>query len=147
MLRKCRRFTNSWTKEKYELSGRVRGMYALTDRLLVVAGQKLYSISKSDQIEEIGEVAGVNTVYFADNSIQVMIVSNKAYSFNLRTNTLSTMSGPEFLVHLMSHFWTHDSFGRYLILAGSSGQGYLILTPRHYLMPRLKASQIIWFVR
>lgn len=106
-------------KKKYELSGRVRGMYALTDRLLVVAGQKLYSISKSDQIEEIGEVAGVNTVYFADNSIQVMIVSNKAYSFNLRTNTLSTISGSEFfgasdVAFLDSRFiWTVPNTGRF----------------------------------
>lgn len=82
--------------KKYELIGRIRGLYALTDRLLVVAGQKLYSISKSNEIKEIGEVTGVNRVYFADNSVQVMIVSNSAYSYTIKSNALTKIKGSEF---------------------------------------------------
>lgn len=83
--------------KKFELSGRVRGLYALSDRLLVVAGQKLYFIDKANNINEVGEVTGVNRVYFADNSVQVMIVSNNAYSYTIKPNTLVKIEGEEFL--------------------------------------------------
>lgn len=104
--------------KKYELTGRIRGLYALTDRLLVVAGQKLYSINKSDVVKEIGEVTGVNQVYFADNSVQVMIVSNSAYSYGIKTNILSKIQGGEFfgasdVTFLDSRFiWTVPKSGQ-----------------------------------
>lgn len=83
--------------KKFELAGRVRGLYALSDRLLVVAGQKLYFIDKAGKIVEVGEVTGVNRVYFADNSAQVMIVSNSAYSYEIKTARLTQIKSEDFL--------------------------------------------------
>lgn len=82
--------------KKYELTGQIRGMYALADRVLIVSGQKLYSINKSNEVKELGEVTGVNRVYFADDSVQVMIVSNNAYAYKIKTNELAQIKSSEF---------------------------------------------------
>jgi len=106
-------------KKKYELSGRVRGMYSLNDSLLVVAGQKLHIISKSGEMKEIGEVTGINPVYFADNSVQVMIVSNAAYSYTIKSQKLEEVKGAGYfgaldVTFLDSRFiWTVPHSGRF----------------------------------
>lgn len=106
-------------KKKYELSGRIRGMYALTDSLLVVAGQKLYAISKSGETKEIGEVSGINPVYFADDSVQVMIVSNSAYTFTIKSKKLKKIEGSAFfgasdVTFMDSRFiWTVPQSGKF----------------------------------
>lgn len=106
-------------KKKFEFDGAIRGLFALTDRCLVVAGQKLYSIDKNSVIKEIGKVEGINQVYFADNSVQVMIVSNYAYSYIIKTGKLSRITNYEFLgasdvTVLDSRFvWTIPKTGRF----------------------------------
>ena len=83
--------------KKYELAGgAIRGMYALTDRVLIVAGGKLYTIDKIGAVLEIGAIAGVNRVTFADNSLHVMIVGAAAYKYTIANNTLTQISGEEF---------------------------------------------------
>lgn len=83
--------------KKYEFAtGAIRGMYALTDRLLVVAGGMLYTIDKTGAILTIGEIEGVNRVTFADNSLHVMIVGAAAYKYTIANNTLVQISGEEF---------------------------------------------------
>lgn len=83
--------------KKYEFAtGAIRGMYALTDRLLVVAGGMLYTIDKTGAILAIGEIEGVNRVTFADNSLHVMIVASSTYKYTIANNTLTQISGEEF---------------------------------------------------
>lgn len=83
--------------KKYEFAtGAIRGMYALTDRLLVVAGGVLYTIDKTGAILAIGEIKGVNRVTFADNSLHVMIVASSTYKYTIANNTLTQISGEEF---------------------------------------------------
>ena len=106
-------------KKKFEFEGVIRGLYALTDRCLVVAGQKLYTIDKNSVVKEIGKVEGINQVHFADNSVQVMIVSNYAYSFTIKTSALTRIQTYEFLgasdvTVLDSRFvWTIPKSGRF----------------------------------
>ena len=83
--------------KKYEFAtGSIRGRYALTDRLLVVAGGKLYTIDKTGATLTIGDIAGVNRVTFADNSLHVMIVGAASYKYTIANNTLAQISGEEF---------------------------------------------------
>lgn len=83
--------------KKYEFeTGSIRGMYALTDRLLVVAGGKLYTIDKTGAILTIGDIAGVNRVTFADNSLHVMIVASSTYKYTIANNSLTQITGDEF---------------------------------------------------
>ena len=80
---------------KFKFDGRIRGLYALTDRMLVVSGTTLYSVDKLGKITNIGSIAGVSPVFFADNSIHVMIVGNAAYSYTIASNTLAVMTNNE----------------------------------------------------
>ena len=104
--------------KKLSLDGRIRGMYAVNGRLLVVAGNKLYSVNAVLKAFEIGEISGVNQVYFADNSVQVVIVSNKAYSLTIKTNHLIELKSDGFfgasdVALLDSRFiWTVPGTGR-----------------------------------
>lgn len=105
--------------EKYELEGgAIRGMYALTDRLLIVAGGTLYTVDKTGATLAIGEIEGVNRVTFADNSLHVMIVASSTYKYTIANNTLSKITGDEFfgasdVTVLDSRFvWTVPKSGR-----------------------------------
>lgn len=105
--------------KKYEFAtGAIRGMYALTDRLLVVAGGMLYTIDKVGAILTIGEIAGVNRVTFADNSLHVMIVASGTYKYTIANNTLTQITGDQFfgasdVTVLNSRFvWTVPGSGR-----------------------------------
>lgn len=105
--------------KKYEFpTGAVRGMYALTDRLLVVAGGVLYTIDKIGAILEIGNIAGVNRVTFADNSLHVMIAASNTYKYTIANNTLEQVTGDQFfgasdVSMLDSRFvWTVPNSGR-----------------------------------
>lgn len=105
--------------KKYEFAtGAIRGMYALTDRLLVVAGGMLYTIDKTGAILAIGEIEGVNRVTFADNSLHVMIVASSTYKYTIANNTLTQITGEDFLgasdvTMLDSRFvWTVPKSGR-----------------------------------
>ena len=72
---------------RYELVGKIRGIYALTDALLVVSGTQLYLIKNAEK-KLIGEVSGEGLVYFADNSIHVMVVSDSAYKYTILSQML-----------------------------------------------------------
>lgn len=105
--------------KKYEFAtGAIRGMYALTDRLLIVAGGMLYTINKVGAILTIGEIAGVNRVTFADNSLHVMIVASSTYKYTIANNSLTQITGDQFfgasdVTVLDSRFvWTVPGSGR-----------------------------------
>lgn len=105
--------------KKYELEGgAIRGMYALNDRMLVVAGGTLYSISSSGTILEIGSIAGVGRVIFADNSLHVMIAASGTYKYTIANNKLEKITGEAFMGAsdvsvLDSRFvWTVPNSGR-----------------------------------
>lgn len=77
--------------KRFELSGAIRGLYALTDYFLCVSGDKLYKITKSDQVTEVGTVASSGIVYFADDSVRVFIVGSSSYEYNMQTGVLSLL--------------------------------------------------------
>lgn len=105
--------------KKFEFDSYIRGMYAMSDRFFVVAGQKLLSIQADDTVEELGEVTGIGRVYFADNAVQLMIVSNNSYSLDLKSNTLKKLELGDFfgasdVTALDSRFiWTVPNSGRF----------------------------------
>lgn len=105
--------------KKFEFDSYIRGMYAMSDRFFVVAGQKLLSIKADNTVKELGEVSGIGRVYFADNSVQLMIVSNNSYSLDLKSNTLKKLELGEFfgasdVTALDSRFiWTVPQSGRF----------------------------------
>lgn len=78
--------------KRFEFSGAIRGLYALNDAVLVVAGQTLYRIDKNNTVKQVGAITGTDIVYFADNSIHVMIVSNGAYRYDIRQEILISIS-------------------------------------------------------
>lgn len=81
---------------KYELSGPVRGLYPTSKGILAVVGRKLYLLDET--MQEIGEMIGSDFVKFADNRIEVMIISLfQSYSFNLETKALKVIKGGGFL--------------------------------------------------
>lgn len=76
---------------KYTLSGAIRGLYALSDRVLVVAGTTLHVI-QGGVTTAVGTIAGTNLVTFADDSIQVMIAAANAYKYVIETGVLSQLA-------------------------------------------------------
>lgn len=74
---------------RYEFDGPIRGLYALSDRIFVVANQLF--IIKDDEIAEIGEISGSGLVTFADNGLQVMIVGDDTYSYSLEDGAFSQL--------------------------------------------------------
>lgn len=82
--------------EKYKLEGQVRGLYPIGAGILAVVGLELYLLAESAEL--IGTVLGADAVHFADNRIDVLIVSdNYTYSYNLSNKTLKPISGGGFL--------------------------------------------------
>lgn len=77
--------------KRFEFSGSIRGLYALNSAVLVVAGKTLYRVDKNDTVKKIGSIAGTDIVYFADNSIHVMITGPGAYKYNIREETLRSI--------------------------------------------------------
>lgn len=106
--------------ERYKLSGAIRGIYALADSILVVAGSALHKI-KDGNTQEIGEITGTGLVSFADNSLQVMIVADDAYSYKIKDEALERLIidddtgffGASTVTFLDSRFiWTVPNTGR-----------------------------------
>ena len=107
--------------KRFEFSGAIRGLYALNDTVLVVAGQTLYRVDKNDTVKQIGAITGTDIVYFSDNSVHVMIVGDNAYRYDIRQKTLTDIlisTGTGFLgasdvTLLDSRFvWTVPSSGQ-----------------------------------
>ena len=48
--------------KRFEFSGAIRGLYALNNVVLVVAGQTLYRIDKSNTAKQIGGISGAGIV-------------------------------------------------------------------------------------
>lgn len=78
--------------------GAIRGLYAVADVVLCVAGQTLYVI-KENQPVLVGEILGFGLVQFADNSLQVMLVTDGyCYQYTLETGELSLIEiGDDFM--------------------------------------------------
>lgn len=107
--------------KRFEFSGAIRGLYALNDVVLIVAGQTLYRVDKNDTVKQIGAITGTDIVYFSDNSVHVMIVGDSAYRYDIRQKTLTDIlisTGTGFLgasdvTLLDSRFvWTAPSSGQ-----------------------------------
>lgn len=106
--------------KRYEFDGAIRGLYAVADQLLVVAGAKLYVI-KNEVAKEAGTIAGVDFVTFADDSLQVMIVGENAYKYTIANDVLAQLVindatgffGASSVTFLDSRFvWTVPGTGR-----------------------------------
>lgn len=111
--------------KKYDLSGgAIRGLYALTDRLLIVSGSKLYSFDLEGWLTSVGDISGTDLVTFADNGLQVMITGSNAYKYTISDGTLSQINidngsndtgffGASSVTFLDSRFiWTVPNSGR-----------------------------------
>lgn len=104
--------------KRFELNGKIRGLYTCANKLFVVAGSKLYQIDKDDTVSEIGEITGSDFVSCADNSLQLMIAGDSLYSYSLEKGTLNKIKGEEYfgasdITYLDSRFiWTVPNSGR-----------------------------------
>lgn len=83
--------------KKFEFTGAIRGLYALEDFALCVAGTTLHRINKDGTSVQIGTVDGTSRVSFADNGLQVMIVGDSSYSYVIATGILSKITDEGFL--------------------------------------------------
>lgn len=106
--------------KKFELSGAIRGLYALRDRVLVVAGQKLYRF-QNNVVHEVGVINGDQFVTFADDSLQVVITGDATYVYKIEDHTLTTLEitddsgffGASTVTFLDSRFiWTVPNSGK-----------------------------------
>lgn len=106
--------------KRYEFDGAIRGLYALSDRFLVVAGTKLYVI-RDGAAKEIGLISGSGLVSFADDSLHVMIASDNAYKYTIANDSLIQLAinddtgffGASSVTFLDSRFiWTVPGTGR-----------------------------------
>lgn len=77
--------------KRFEFKNVIRGLFALTDFMLVVAGNALFKVDKNERIKEIGEISGDDLVSFADNSLHIMIVSDNAYRFDIKKESLAKL--------------------------------------------------------
>lgn len=77
--------------KRFEFDGAIRGLYALPDRVLVVAGQMLHVI-QGGVTRQIGYIDGGNLVSFADDSLQVMIVDDSTYSYQMTNDSVSRLN-------------------------------------------------------
>lgn len=76
---------------RFELSGKIRGLYALSNFALCVSGEKLYKI-QNGSASEIGVIPGQDFVNFSDNSLHVMITGDDAYKYTIKTNSLEKLA-------------------------------------------------------
>lgn len=109
-----------------EYDAKVRGIYALTDRILVVVSMRLVVI-QNDEWRDIGYIKGLDKVTFADNGFEVFMTGNDAYNFtghvyNIANDTLTEILvdtndngffGASSVAFLDSRFiWTVPDSGR-----------------------------------
>lgn len=105
---------------RFELSGKIRGLFALSNFVLCVSGEKLYKI-QNGSASEVGVIPGHDFVHFADNSLHVMIVGENAFKYTIKTGSLEKLSidddtgflGASDVTFLDSRFiWTVPKSGR-----------------------------------
>jgi len=101
--------------------GPIRGMYALTDQLLFVSGNKLYSLDKDGWLTTVGDIDGADLVTFADDSLHVVISADSMYKYVIATKILTKLVinddtgffGATSVTFLDSRFiWTVPNSGR-----------------------------------
>lgn len=76
-LTKLYEFTGS--SQQYD--GKIRGIYALTDRVLVVVSMRLVIIQDGDW-RDVGYVRGLDRVTFADNGLEVFMTGDDEYGYS-----------------------------------------------------------------
>lgn len=106
-------------------NAKIRGMYALNDRVLVVVSMRLFVIQDGN-FRDIGYIQGLDKVTFADNGFQVFMTGNDEYGFsghvyNIENDTLTEILvdedtgffGASSVTFLDSRFiWTVPNSGR-----------------------------------
>ncbi|MCM1964192.1 packaged DNA stabilization protein [Acinetobacter pittii] len=81
---------------KHELSGPIRGLFPTSIGLLAIAGSKLYLINQTAEL--ISDIQGNGISYFANNRLDILIVSNPyTYTFNIASKELKILTGGGFL--------------------------------------------------
>lgn len=119
-----------FTGESQEYDAKVRGIYALTDRVLVVVSMRLVVI-QNEEWRDIGYLRGLDKVTFADNGLEVFMTGNDEYGFsghvyNIEDDTLTEILvddgeaedgngffGASTVTFLDSRFiWTEPNSGR-----------------------------------
>ena len=80
--------------KRHEFDGAIRGIYALPDRVLVVAGKTLYVI-QHNKARKIGAIDGSDLVTFADDSIQALIVGDSTHSYQISSDSLTRLNADD----------------------------------------------------
>lgn len=80
-----------------EYNAKVRGIYALTDRVLVVVSMRLVVIQNGTW-RDIGYLRGLDKVTFADNGFEVFMTGNDEYGFTGHVYNIEDDSLTEILV-------------------------------------------------
>lgn len=83
------------TSQQYD--GKIRGLYALTDRVLVVVSMRLVIIQNGEW-RDVGYLRGLDKVTFADNGIEVFMTGNDEYGFTGHVYKIADDSLTEILV-------------------------------------------------
>ncbi|WP_180155241.1 packaged DNA stabilization protein [Acinetobacter sp. YH12045] len=83
--------------ESQQYAAKVRGLYALNDRVLVVVSMRLVVI-QDGQWRDIGYLRGLDKVTFADNGLEVFMTGNDEYGFTGHVYNIADDSLTEILV-------------------------------------------------
>lgn len=78
-------------------TGPIRGLWTFGDFGYVVSGSKLYKITSSYAISDLGTVSGAGPVSMADNGQQLFVACNgPSYIYNANTNVFQQILDPDF---------------------------------------------------
>jgi hypothetical protein len=78
-------------------SGPVRGLWVLGENLYAVSGSRLYKVSPTYVVTDLGAVIGAGPVSMADNGIQLFVACNgPSYIYNANTGVFGQITDPDF---------------------------------------------------
>jgi len=78
-------------------TGPVRGLWTLGNNLYVVSGGRLYKVSSSYTVTNLGAVSGTGPVSMADNGTQLFVACNgPSYIYNASTGVFGQITDPDF---------------------------------------------------
>ena len=78
-------------------SGPVRGLWVLGENLYAVSGSRLYKVSPTYVVTDLGAVSGAGPVSMADNGIQLFVACNgPSYIYNANTGVFGQITDPDF---------------------------------------------------
>lgn len=84
--------------KKHQFDGAIRGLYALPDCALCVAGTNLYRIALDGSSSLIGAIGGTELVSISDNGLQALIVADSTtYAYNISSKALTKIIAEDFL--------------------------------------------------